>query len=127
MKAAEAIIGRGHEWTGLEKVLLLYTHCFRNRTHFTSGQVFDKEEFKEVCKTVQKPSEKPRVFTHTQRRWSERPRHPKMEKKPRSEDKECKGQGGTQLQHLSATALSIAEVLQPQPYKHCELTVNRRD
>ena len=43
-----------------------------------------------------------------------------------SEDKECKGRGGTQLQHSSATVINDSGILQ-QPSKHCELTVNRRD
>ena len=40
-------------------------------------------------------------------RWFGRPRHPKMEKRPSaSEDEECKGRGGTHLQHPSATVIS---------------------
>ena len=120
-EAAEAIIGRGHKWTNLEKVQLPYTHCFRNRTHCTSGQVFDKEEFKEVCKKVQKPLEMPRVFTQSQRSTGR--------SKPWQggvEDKECKGRGGTQLQHPSATVINDRGISQ-QPSKHCELTMNRCD
>ena len=43
-----------------------------------------------------------------------RARHPKIEERSgASEDKECKGRGGTHLQHPSATAWSMAEVVHP--------------
>ena len=60
-------------------------------------------------------------------RWCGRPRHPKMDKRPSaSEDEECKGQGGTQLQHPSATVINDRGISK-QPSKHCELTMNRCD
>ena len=41
-----------------------------------------------------------------------RARHPKIEERSgASEDKECKGRGGTHMQHPSATAWSMAEVI----------------
>ena len=60
-------------------------------------------------------------------RWCGRPRHPEMEKRPSaSEVKECKGRGGTQLQHRSATVINDRGISQ-QPSEHCELTMNRCD